>query len=159
MVKKNSTACQERLENLLQAVEVAQKLQNDIIRYGLEAAHFYVEDVDGNWLERWNEDEEEHCTSVTYITKFFKSDDRVAIILRKRFTDKPLTEIASELERCLSLPKKADRIFAIKDFLLYNFQTGEMNRFTNGEYDGISLVGLAEELLEKLVDILGQENC
>ena len=158
MVKKNSTGCQERLENLLQAVEAAQKLQHDIIRYGLEAAYFYVEDVDGDWLERWNEDEEEHHTSVERITDFLKSDDRVAITLRKLFTDKSLTEIASELEKCLSLPKKADQIFAIKDFLLYNFKSGEINRFTSDEYDVINLVDFTEELLEKLMNILGQKN-
>ena len=158
MVKKTPTGCQERFENFLQAVEAAQKLQDDIIRYGLEAAHFYFEDVDGDWLERWGEDEEEHQNSVEYITNFLKSDDRVAVKLRKRLKNKSLTEIASELERSLSLPKKADKIFAIKDFLLDNFNTREINPVTGDEYDVVNLVGLAQELLDKLVDILGLEK-
>ena len=155
MVKKNPTACQERLENFLQAVEAAQKLQDDIIRYGLEAAHFYVEDVDGDWLERWNEDEEQQ-TNVEYITKFLESNDRVAVKLRERLKGKSLAEISSELESCLSFSQKADQIFAIKDLLLYNFKTREVNRVTSDEYNVINLVGLAEELLDKLVDILNK---
>lgn len=152
MVKNNSTGCQERLEDFLQAVEAAQKLQDDIIKYGLEAAHFYVEDVDGDWLEKWGEDEEQQ-NSIESIINFLKSEDRIAVRLRKQIKDKPFTEIASELERCLSFSHRADKIFAIKDFLLYNFKTEEINQVTSDEYDVVNLVSLAEELLEKLLDI------
>ena len=155
MVKNNPTACQERLESFLQTVEAAQKLQDDIIKYGLEAAHFYVDDVDGDWLEKWDEDEEQQ-NNIEYITNFLKSDDRVAIQLRKRIKNKPLTEIASELENCLSSAQKADRIFAIKDFLLYNLKIREINFVTSDEYGAVNLVSLAEELLDKLVNILDQ---
>lgn len=155
MIENNSTGCQEKLDNFLQAVEAAQKLQDDIIRYGLEAAHFYVEDVDGDWLEKWSEDDDQE-TSIEYIINFLESSDRVAVKLRKQFKDKSLTEIAAGLESCLSFSQKADRIFAIKDFLLYNFKTGEMNSANSYGYDTINLVSLAEELLEKLLDILDE---
>ncbi|KST65304.1 hypothetical protein [Mastigocoleus testarum] len=153
MLKNNPTGCQERLEDFLQAVESAQKLQNDIIKYGLEAAHFYVEDLDGDWLEKWSEDEEEQNIT-EHITNFLESGDPVAVKLWERIGDKPLTKIVSELERCLSFSKRAEQIFAIKDFLLHNSKAGRNNSTANDGYDLVNLVNLAEELLEKLTDIL-----
>jgi hypothetical protein len=37
MVQEKQSDRQQRLDNFLQAVEAAQKLQDDIIKYGLEA--------------------------------------------------------------------------------------------------------------------------
>ncbi|MEO0969501.1 MAG: hypothetical protein AAFX80_14530 [Cyanobacteria bacterium J06639_18] len=153
MVKNNPTGCQERLEDFLQAVESAQKLQNNIIRYGFEAAHFYVEDLDGDWLEKWSEDEEEQNIT-EYITNFLESGDPVAVKLWERLGEKPLTEIVSGLERCLIFPQRAEQIFAIKDFLLHNSKAGRNNSPNTDGYDLVNLVNLAEELLEKLTDIL-----
>ncbi|MEH1830770.1 MAG: hypothetical protein V7L29_01460 [Nostoc sp.] len=59
MVQEKQSNRQQRLDNFLQAVETAQKLQDDIMKYGLEAAHLYCNDVDGDWLETWGEDEDE----------------------------------------------------------------------------------------------------
>ncbi len=153
MVKNNPTGCQERLEDFLQAVESAQQLQNDIIKYGFEAAHFYIEDLDGDWLEKWSEDEEEQNIT-EYITNFLESGDPVAVKLWERLAEKPLTEIVSELERCLSFSKRAEQIFAIKDFLLHNSKLERNNSAKTNGYDVVSLVNLAEELLRKLTDIL-----
>jgi hypothetical protein len=55
MVKEKQS---ERLDNFLQAVQAAQKVQDDIIKHGLEAAHLYCDDVDGDWLETSGEDED-----------------------------------------------------------------------------------------------------
>lgn len=46
--QKKQSKRQQRLDNFFQAVEAAQKLQNNIIKYGLEAAYLYCDDVDGN---------------------------------------------------------------------------------------------------------------
>ncbi|HEY9799854.1 MAG TPA: hypothetical protein V6D25_05795 [Leptolyngbyaceae cyanobacterium] len=57
MVHEEQSDRQQRLDNFLQAVEAAQKLQDDIMKYGLEAANLYCDDVDGDWLETWGEEE------------------------------------------------------------------------------------------------------
>lgn len=50
----------ERLEKVWQSLQAAQKLQNDRLTFGLDHVKLYVEDVEGDWLERWGEDEEEN---------------------------------------------------------------------------------------------------
>src|SRR5512136_3115832 len=59
MVTKRQTTSQERLEKALKSLGSARQLQRDLLTYGLDAAYLYVEDVDGDWLEKWGEDEEE----------------------------------------------------------------------------------------------------
>jgi hypothetical protein len=58
MVQEKQSDRQQRLDNFLQAVEAAQNVQDDIMKYGLEAAHLYCDDVDGDWLQTWGEDED-----------------------------------------------------------------------------------------------------
>ena len=55
----------ERLEKVWQSLEAAQKLQSDRLSFGLDHVNLYVEDVDGDWLERWGEDEEENDIQLT----------------------------------------------------------------------------------------------
>jgi hypothetical protein len=50
----------ERLEKVWQSLQAAQKLQNDRLTFGLDHVKLYVEDVEGDWLERWGEEEEEN---------------------------------------------------------------------------------------------------
>ena len=50
---------QERLEKVLQALQAAQQLQEDRLTWGINHVNLYVENVDGDWLEKWGEDEEE----------------------------------------------------------------------------------------------------
>ncbi|MBD2500222.1 hypothetical protein [Anabaena azotica] len=57
MAQEKQSDSQQRLDKFLQAVEAAQKLQDDIMKYGLEAAHLYCDDVDGDWLETWRREE------------------------------------------------------------------------------------------------------
>ncbi len=49
----------ERLEKVWQAFQAAQKLQEDRLAWGINHVNLYVENVDGDWLENWGEDEEE----------------------------------------------------------------------------------------------------
>ncbi|MDY6804359.1 MAG: hypothetical protein SXA11_11200 [Cyanobacteriota bacterium] len=48
----------ERLEKVWESLQAAQKLQNDRLTFGIDHVNLYVEDVDGDWLERWGEEEE-----------------------------------------------------------------------------------------------------
>jgi hypothetical protein len=68
MVQEKQSDRQQRLNKFLQAVEAAQKSQGDIMKYGLEAAHLYCDDVDGDWLETWGEDEEDQQSFVELVT-------------------------------------------------------------------------------------------
>ncbi|RCJ17556.1 hypothetical protein A6S26_30930 [Nostoc sp. ATCC 43529] len=150
MVQEKQSDRQQRLDNFLQAVEAAQKLQDDIMKYGLEAAHLYCDDVDGDWLETWGEDEDEQQSFVELVTNFLQSDDLVAVKVRKQLKDKSLQEIAVELEKCLSLSEENDRIFAVTNVLAGSVGIAESNRGDIDEIDEIELLYLAEEVLEKL---------
>ncbi|MCF2145940.1 hypothetical protein IQ276_005590 [Desmonostoc muscorum LEGE 12446] len=155
MVQEKQSDRQQRLDNFLQAVEAAQKVQDDIIKYGLEAAHLYCDDVDGDWLETWGEDEDGQQNFVELVTNFLQSDDLVAVRLRKQLKDKSLQKIAVDLEKCLSISEEEDRIFAVKNVLAGGVGVAESNRGTSNEIDEIELLDLAEELLEKLAAVLG----
>ena len=49
----------ERLEKVWQAFQAAQQLQEDRLAWGINHVNLYVENVDGDWLENWGEEEEE----------------------------------------------------------------------------------------------------
>jgi hypothetical protein len=135
---------QQRLEKFLQATEVAQKLQDDILKYGLAAADLYCEDIDGDWLETWGDEEQEN--SYVKIITFLKSDDLLAIQIRKVLQDEPLAEIATEIEQCLSASIE-NRVYAIKDILISKETTSDPN-------NNINLFDLAKQLADKLEDIV-----
>ncbi len=157
MVKEMSIDCQKRLDNFLESVEAAQKLQNDIVRYGLEAAYLYAEDVDGDWLEKWDEDENTQINFVESVTNFLESDDWVAVSVRKQLQGKSLLEIATQLEDCLKLSESQNRVFAIKTVLVESASLEKMNcRFTN-ETEAVDLLDLAEQLVERLERIFDRE--
>ncbi|MEH2236965.1 hypothetical protein [Nostoc sp.] len=154
MVQEKQSDRQQRLDNFLQVVEAAQKLQDDIMKYGLEAAHLYCDNVDGDWLETWGEDEDGQQSFIELVTNFLQSDDLVAVKVRKLLKEKSLKEIAIELERGLSLSEQEDRIYAVKNVLVGSVAVGESNRGTSDEIDEIELLILADELLENLTYIL-----
>ncbi|MEA5622731.1 hypothetical protein [Nostoc sp. UHCC 0251] len=158
MLQEKQSDRQQRLDNFLQAVEAAQKVQDDIMKYGLEAAHLYCDDVDGDWLETWGEDEDGQQIFVELVTNFLQSDDLVAVRVRKQLKDKSLQEIAVELEKCLSLSEEEDRIFAVKNVLAGSVAVAESNRGTSSdEIDETDLLDLAEEFIEKLAEILSKQ--
>ncbi|MBD2440060.1 helix-turn-helix domain-containing protein [Nostoc sp. FACHB-110] len=93
----------------------------------------------------------------TALVKLLESDDLIAVKVRERLSTKTIQEIADELEKCLSLPEEEDRIFAVKDVLAATLVVRDNNRGISNEVyeiDEIELLDLAEELLEKLADII-----
>lgn len=157
MVKEMSIDCQKRLDKFLESVEAAQKLQNDIVRYGLEAAYLYAEDVDGDWLEKWNEDENTQTNFVESVTTFLESDDWVAVSVRKQLQGKSLCEIATQLEDCLRLSELQSRVFAIKTVLVESASLAKINRSFSDDTDTVDLLDLAEQLVERLERIFEQK--
>ncbi len=52
------TSSKDRLEKAWQALQSAQDLQDDRLRFGLDHVNLYVEDVDSDWIEAWGETQE-----------------------------------------------------------------------------------------------------
>lgn len=149
--KKNSP--QEKLAEFTKLLDSARKLQDDILNYGLDAADIYVEDIDGDWLENWDDD-----SDFDLIISLLESDDSVALRVRKRVGEKSLSEIASELEKIWQISEGDDRIFAVKNLLAGGVNVGSSNRDESdeNEADEIDILELAEELLDKLAEIFEQ---
>lgn len=157
MVNQKLTERQQRLENFLQHLEASRKLQDDIIKYGLDAADLYFENIDGDWLETWGDDEDEP-SYIEKMTTFLESDDAVAVKVREKLQNKSVLEIIEGLEYCLSQLTENDRIFAAKDLLVDGVAVAGSNRSSSNEkIDEIELLDLAEDLLDKLNQILNND--
>ena len=150
MGKHRSVEPQERLENFLEHLEAARELQRNWMTYGLDYVSIYVEDVDGDWWEKWGEDEQQ--SFIDSVIDFLKSDDWVAVRVRKQLENQSIPEIAAKLEKYLSFPEE-EKIFAVKDLLAGKFATTENHRNINNELDEIKLWNLVAELLDKLIEI------
>ncbi len=150
---------QQRLEKFVQHLEEARKLQDDILKYGLAAADLYFGDIDGDWLEKWGENEPGQQKAFESLTAFLESGDCSAVKLRNLLKDKSLLEIAAELEKCLNLPEENnERLFEVKNLFMTNAIGKESNRDLSDENNEIDLVDLAQSLLEKLADIFEKHD-
>ena len=156
MINQEITERQKRLEQFLQHLESARQLEDDIRKYGLEAADLYFENIDIDWLETWGDDDDEPGY-IEKLTTFLESNDVVAVKVRERLQDKSLDEIIGGLEYCLSQLKEEDRIFAAKDFLFGDVVVSESCRASgnSSDIDEVELLELAEDLMERLKEILG----
>jgi hypothetical protein len=155
MINQEITERQKRLEQFLQHLESARQLEDDIMKYGLEAADLYFENIDSDWLETWGDDDDEPGY-IEKITTFLQSNDVVAVKVRERLQDKSHDEIIGGLEYCLSQLTEKDRIFAAKDFLVGDVVISGSSRASgNSSINEVELLELAEDLMEKLTEILG----
>ena len=84
-----------------------------------------------------------------------ESDDSVAVEVRERLGGKSVSDIAAELEQCLS-PEENDQVYAVKNVLARSVTSGGSYREAGDENDEIDLLDLAEQLLEKLAEIRGE---
>ena len=76
--------------------------------------------------------------------------------VRKRLQNKSHDEIIGGLEYCLSQLTEKDRIFAAKDFLVGDVVISGSSRASgNSSINEVELLKLAEDLMEKLSEILG----
>lgn len=51
---------QEKIEEFRVALEAARIMQDDWLKYGLNFVELYVDDWSGDWLETWDEEEDNH---------------------------------------------------------------------------------------------------
>lgn len=90
---------------------------------------------------------------VSAIEIFLSSDDPVAVRVRERL-QKPLSEIAAELEKAMMFEEGDRRVFAVKELLGGSVSVGSKTRGNNDEDDDeIEVLELADDLLDKLVEI------
>ncbi|MBD2354045.1 hypothetical protein H6G41_05315 [Tolypothrix sp. FACHB-123] len=149
MGKQRSLEPQERLEKFLEHLAAARELQRNWMTYGLDYVDKYVEDVDGDWWEKWEEEEQQ--SFVDSVTDFLKSDDSIAVRVRQKLANKPIPEIAEKLEKYFSFPE-AERIFALKDFLS-NSLIEDNNRNSSNNFVDVELCDLVAKVLNKLQEI------
>ncbi|MCC3582667.1 DUF1822 family protein [Microcoleus sp. PH2017_30_WIL_O_A] len=98
---------------------------------------------------------------------FLQSDEEVAIQVRERLVDQPISEIAAQLERIYRTYDKYERRYAGGEFLAsyvpahpgFAFRGGApiVDREGSDDSQQTELQDLAEELLEKLDEIWGGE--
>ncbi|MDY6802444.1 MAG: hypothetical protein SXA11_01360 [Cyanobacteriota bacterium] len=82
------------------------------------------------------------------------SDDPVAVRVRERL-EKPLSEVAADLEKAMMLEGGDRRLFAVKELLGGSVSGGSRTHGENYDNDEeIEVLELAEDLLDKLVEIL-----
>lgn len=124
----------------------------DVVAQEASAANMSVREYVLAAIEKFSSQDNELRTA---LVKLLESDEPVALKVRERLGTRTIQEIAIELEKCLNLPEEEDRTFPVKNVLAGSVAVGESNRGTSNEIDEIDLLDLAEELLEKLADILG----
>ena len=169
MTSENKDKKLYKLPSLAEALAAAEQMQRDWLEYGSDFVHLYIEDADGDWLERWGEDEESSLNqpeqpgsilperrSMTPIAisvlKFLVSDDPVALEALPFWEDRPLPEIAAHLERCLTLPE-SDRPYAVQDLIVSNGKSIGNTRGSDSYSKKANLLELAEKLLLKLAEM------
>jgi len=144
MPNQQETNSSQQLDRFSEALATARNMQQDWLNYGIDFVHLYVEDVDGDWLERWGEE-----SILDSLKEFLVSDDDVAVRVRQILGERSLFDVAVNLEECLSLSEENDRLYAV-----INILAGRENNYDAREIDDIELLNLANSLLKKLADIL-----
>jgi hypothetical protein len=135
----------QQVDRFSEALATARNMQQDWLNYGVDFVHLYVDDVHGDWLERWEEE-----SVLDSLKEFLVSNDDVAVKVRQILGERSLFDIAVNLEECLNLSEETDRLYAIKNVLANR----EKNYNISCEIDDIELLNLANSLLEKLTEIL-----
>ena len=139
----------ERLDKFLEHLKAARELQRNWMNYGLDCVNIYVEDVDGDWWEKWEEEEQQ--SFVDLLIEFLKSDDWIAVRVRQQLPNKPIPEIAEKLEKYFSFPD-SEQMFALKNFLAGRFIEENSLNISN-QSEELELCDLIAKLLNKLQEI------
>jgi hypothetical protein len=140
MLNQHQTNTNAPVDTFAEALATARKMQQDWLEYGLNFVHFYVDDVDGDWLETWGDDEILVNPLLDVIKEFLVSDEDAAVKIRYDLGERSLFDLAVNLEESLRITKADDRIFNIQNLLV-----------SNGISNDIESYNLAKYLVEKLL--------
>jgi hypothetical protein len=157
MLSNNKPQPSSNLPSFAEALAASRQMQQDWLDHGVNFVDLYVEDVDGDWLEQWGENEPvengSFSSSIESIVTFLMNNDPVAIEARPFWENRPLPEIATYLERCLTLPE-SDRPYAVQNLLMSkNLLESSTLRNSNRHVETIDTLELAERLLNHLLQI------
>lgn len=106
-----------QLDKFAQALATARKMQQDWLTYGLNFVQIYVEDVDGDWLETWENDEIVGNPLLNSIKEFLVSNDAIAIQVRQQLRERSLFDFAVNLAECDKLANKSEKLSAVRNLL------------------------------------------
>ncbi len=62
MTTEIKASSQDRVKKALESLQAARTLQRDRLIYGVRRVNHYVEDVDGEWLEKRGGDEDDNSS-------------------------------------------------------------------------------------------------
>ncbi|MEH2441567.1 hypothetical protein [Nostoc sp.] len=146
MANKRETHCNNQVDTFAEALATARQMQQNWLTYGVDFVNFYVEDVDGDWLETWGHDEILGNSQLDVIKEFLVSHDSVAVKVREHLGERSLFDFAVSLEESWRISEQNDRLSAVRNLL-----AGEGNSI---DTHNIRLFDLVNSLLVKLAEIL-----
>jgi hypothetical protein len=146
MANKRETPCNNQVDTFAEALATARQMQQNWLTYGVNFVNFYVEDVDGDWLETWGHDEILGNSQLDAIKEFLVSNDNAAVKVRQHLKERSLFDFAVKLEESWRISQTNDRLSAV-----INLLASEENSINT---DDIRLLDLASTLLVKLAEIL-----
>lgn len=143
--KRETHSCNNQVDTFAEALATARQMQQNWLTYGVDFVNFYVEDVDGDWLETWGNDEIVGNSQLDAIKEFLVSKDSVAIKVRQNLGERSLFDFAVNLEESWRISQTNDRLSAV-----INLLASEGNSI---DTDDVRLLDLANILLGKLAEI------
>jgi hypothetical protein len=146
MAHQRETSSCNNVDSFTQALATARQMQQNWLTYGVDYINFYVEDVDGDWLETWGHEEILGNSQLDAIKEFLVSHDNVAVKVREYLEERSLFDFAVNLEESWRISQTNDRLSAVRSLL-----AGEENSI---DTDDIRLLDLADTLVVKLAEIL-----
>jgi hypothetical protein len=117
MANKRETHCNNQVDTFAEALATARQMQQNWLTYGVNFVNFYVEDVDGDWLETWGDDEIIGNSQLDNIKEFLVSHDSVAVKVRQHLGERSLFDFAVNLEESWKISEPNDRLSAVKNLL------------------------------------------
>ncbi|MEQ9551658.1 MAG: hypothetical protein RIM23_18875 [Coleofasciculus sp. G3-WIS-01] len=182
MVTKQQNYSHDDLGAFSEALEKSRKMQQDWLTHGLDFVNLYIEDIEENWLDRWDDDEVTVESSVTlaseqtfiepsvveFMSAFLasdypaavwarESDHPLAMRVQQQMETEGLAQIIARLGDCLSIPDESERLHEATMILAGGVTVGEITRDSGDEEDEFKLFDLAESLLEKLAELKARE--
>ncbi|ODG99595.1 hypothetical protein A4S05_04170 [Nostoc sp. KVJ20] len=146
MANKRETHCNNQVDTFAEALETARQMQQNWLTYGVDFVNFYVEDVDGDWLETWGHDEILGNFKLDTIKEFLVSSDAVAVRVREHLGERSLFDFAVNLEESWRISEVDEKLSAVRTLL-----AGEGNSIDTND---IRFLDLANTLVVKLAEIL-----
>ena len=108
-----------QVDELAEILTAARRMQQEWLEYGVNYVHLYVEDVEGDWLEKWGENEEvaQENVLLDQIKEFLVSNDDIAVKIRHGLRDRPLFELAVDLAAYLGVDSGEEKVSVLMDIL------------------------------------------